>query len=148
MNFVPKTYLLKITGGKPKLQEIGPFVYKSKTMKDSDNNVNWWGDGTLTYRPRKLYNFEPALSSKEFDPDTVKLVVPNIPFWTGMNKLRKKGYPGLGVTPVVDATTGPFVTVTFSGLLWGYHEELPCLQFDPPAECAKGDSPFETGDGK
>ena len=41
-------------GKKPILEEVGPFVYKSTTVKDSDNNVKFWEDATLTYRPRKV----------------------------------------------------------------------------------------------
>ena len=65
-----------------------------------------------------------------------------------MNKLRKKGYPGAVVQSITDATSGPFVTVTFSGLLWGYEDELPCLKFNQPAGCAKEASPFDAGDGE
>ena len=40
-------------GGKPILQEVGPFVYKAVTVKDSRDNLVFNDDGeTLTYRPR------------------------------------------------------------------------------------------------
>ena len=36
---------------KPIVEEKGPYVYKSVTVKDSDNNMQWEPtDGTLTYR--------------------------------------------------------------------------------------------------
>ena len=48
-------------GAKPVLEEKGPYVYKSVTIKDSDNNMEWHGeDGTLTYRPRKIYSYAPG----------------------------------------------------------------------------------------
>ena len=121
-------------GKKPILEEVGPFVYKSVTVKDSDDNVNWWGDGTLTYRPRKFYSFEPALSNYA-NPDTTYIIVPNIPYWTGMNKARKLTGYKKGIALDVVLTNGlakPFIKVSFSGLLWGYEDELPCLKFDPP----------------
>ena len=37
---------------------------------------------------------------------------------------------------------GPFINVTFSGLLWGYEDELPCLKLRTPKGCDKGNSPF------
>ncbi len=54
----PKAVLM---GAKPVLEEKGPYVYKSVTIKDSDNNMEWHGeDGTLTYRPRKIYSYAPG----------------------------------------------------------------------------------------
>ena len=45
-----------------------------------------------------------------------------------------------------------FLYVSFSGLLWGYNDELPCLPLDKPAECPSdsgdsGDDPFGGGFG-
>ena len=49
-------------GKKPVLKEIGPFVYKAVTVKDSidkdtgKENLEYNDDGeTLTYRPRLVY---------------------------------------------------------------------------------------------
>ena len=42
-----------VMGMKPILQEVGPFVYKSVTIKDSRDNLVFNEDGeTLTYKPR------------------------------------------------------------------------------------------------
>ena len=53
-----------VEGRKPILEEVGPFVYKAVTIKDSvnltDGNVNlkYNDDGeTLTYRPRLVSNY-------------------------------------------------------------------------------------------
>ena len=97
-------------GKKPIVKEVGPFVYKSKTLKDADDNVKWWGDATLTYRPRKLYSFEPALSTGG-DPDTTMITVPNIPYWTGMNKARKKA--GYAKSIAHDLVTGNGLGMSF-----------------------------------
>ena len=35
----------------------------------------------------------------------------------------------------------PFINVTFSGLLWGYNDELPCMNLPRPEEC--GPAPGE-----
>ena len=43
-----------VNGKKPVLQEVGPFVYKVITVKNSMSNV-FNNDGkTLTYRPRSI----------------------------------------------------------------------------------------------
>jgi hypothetical protein len=136
-----------LAGKKPVLKEVGPFVYKSVTIKDSDENVKWWGDGTLTYRPRKVYSFVPSMSGYK-NPDTQYIMIPNIPYWTGMNKASKlsgfKKNMALGL--IRDNGLGvPFINVTFSGLLWGYEDELPCLKLDLPGECAAAKGAVSSG---
>ena len=66
-------------GGKPVLEEIGPFVYTSVIVKNSENvdtgreNMEYNNDGeTLTYRPRyqdihKVKNYN--LKFQAFLPD-------------------------------------------------------------------------------
>ena len=50
-------------------------------------------------------------------------LVPNIPFWTGLNKIRKesgiKRSLGLGLI-TSNGGVEPFVNVSIHGLLWGY----------------------------
>ena len=41
----------------------------------------------------------------------------------------------------------PFINVSFSGLLWGYEDELYCLELDVPKGCDKGNDPFSSGGG-
>ena len=43
-----------IKGGKPKLVEVGPFVYRAVTVKDSVELQYDEGGETLTYRPRYI----------------------------------------------------------------------------------------------
>ena len=82
-----------LEGKKPILKEVGPFVYKSTTVKDSDNNVKFWSDATLTYRPRKVYQFVPEKSCDTCkNPSEYMITVPNIPFWTGVYKGSKAGF--------------------------------------------------------
>lgn len=139
-----------LAGEKPILKEVGPFIYKSETIKDSDDNVKWWGDGTLTYRPRKNYQLDRSKSAG--DPDTTKITIPNIPWWTGIHKAQKQTSSfakntALGIVRD-NGLNKPFIEVTFSGLLWGYEDELPCLKMDQPSECVAADaSPFGGGGG-
>ena len=39
-----------------------------------------------------------------------------------------------------------FFSVSFSGLLWGYEDELPCLKLDLPGECGGDDYDDPWGD--
>ena len=129
-----------LNGAKPKLQEVGPFIYKSTTLKDSDDNVQFWGDGTLTYRPRKVYTLVPEKSVG--NPDDMMITVPNIPYWTGVWKGQKKG-SGFAKNTAFgliqdNGLNAPFIDVSFSGLLWGYKDELPCLKLEYPSGCSSG----------
>ena len=46
---------MNFSGSKPFVEEKGPYVYKSITVKDSDDNMQWHdSDGTLTYRYQLL----------------------------------------------------------------------------------------------
>jgi hypothetical protein len=113
-------------GEKPILEEVGPFVYKAVTVKDSVNqsgevNLNYNADGeTLTYRPRKFYYLDRAQSVG--DPDTTYLTVPNIPLLTAFSKVRDWWSIKKSVAMVMIMKQGagtPFINITFSGLLWG-----------------------------
>ena len=48
---VCKHFINIFSAEKPIVEEVGPYVYKSVTVKDSDDNMKWHdSDGTLTYR--------------------------------------------------------------------------------------------------
>lgn len=135
-----------LSGSKPIVEEKGPYVYKSITVKDSDDNMQWHdSDGTLTYRPRKVYIHDPEKSCSTCDPDKDVLTFPNIPYWTGLNgarRLDKNGFvSGIKRGKIIEfvRTVGsgkPFIDLTLTELLWGYEDELPCLKGpEKPSEC-------------
>jgi len=127
-----------LKGAKPQLEEWGPYVYKSVTLKDTDNNMVWnEEEGSLKYSPRKIYTFAPELSGPGLDPFNDVITVPNIPLWTGLHQAHKKGGDAIADTLADSGLGTPFVDVTFDGLLWGYNDELPCLKMDQPKECIK-----------
>ena len=79
------------------------------------------------------------------DPDKTFITVPNIPFFTGMAKIRdnQKFSKGLKAAAILKTGLGtPFINVSFSGLLWGYNDELPCFTKSRPNECGAGDDDF------
>jgi len=127
-----------LEGQKPHVEEVGPFVYRSDTVKDSDENMQFSdSDRKLTYRPRKLYYYEDSMSS--VNPETTYVTVPNIPYWTGLNKARRQGgFGGSYIRGLVTNDIGlkkPFINITLAGLLWGYHDELPCATKTRPSSC-------------
>ena len=71
------------------------------------------------------------------DPDTTMITVPNIPLLTAFRKVKDDGWTKATSVQVMKKTGlgTPFITVSFSGLLWGYHDELPCFKLPRPDEC-------------
>jgi len=139
-----------VQGGKPRLKEVGPFIYKAVTVKDSvdhgSGHVNLQydeGGETLTYRPRKFYTID--LEKSVGDPDKTFITVPNIPFFTGMAKFRDAGFlKSTKVSAILkNGRATPFINVSFSGLLWGYDDELPCLTKSRPNECGVDDGALD-----
>lgn len=142
-------------GAKPRLKEVGPFIYKAVTVKDSEDfgtgksNLVYNEDGeTLTYRARKFYFLDEAKSVG--NPDKTYITVPNVPYLTGMRKI--KNYEGLkksvGINVLKTGRATPFINITFSGLLWGYEDELPCNSMGRPDGCgpAEGEVDLFAGD--
>jgi len=126
-----------VLGMKPILEEVGPFVYKAVTVKDSRDNINFNEDGeTLTYRPRKFYYID--MEKSVADPDKTFIYAPNIPLITGFSDAKDKGYFAKTIAVNLISKTGlakPFINISFSGLLWGYEDELPCAQRSRPEHC-------------
>ncbi|XP_046422047.1 scavenger receptor class B member 1 isoform X2 [Neodiprion pinetum] len=75
-----KVYIFNVTntdgflnfGEKPKVEEVGPFVYKEDMEKV---NIAFHDNGTVTYQHKKILNFMPEMSK---DGD-LRVMVPNIP---------------------------------------------------------------------
>lgn len=131
-------------GEKPVLKEVGPFVYKAITIKDSEDqesgkpNLDFNDDGeTLTYRPRKFYYLDREQSTGG-DPDTTFLTVPNVPLLTAFSKIRDMSWltKPIGKNLILAQGRGtPFINISFSGLLWGYEDEMPCMKLTKSGEC-------------
>ncbi|XP_016915268.2 scavenger receptor class B member 1 [Apis cerana] len=104
---------------KPKLQEIGPFVYKEDMEKV---NIVFHNNGTVSYQHKKILNFVPELSK---DKD-LKVMVPNIPLLT--LSTQSKSLPRfitLGLSMFLSGMhMKSFVPVTAQELVFGYDDPL------------------------
>ncbi|VDL90380.1 unnamed protein product [Schistocephalus solidus] len=133
-------YLFNITnrkeilaGAKPRVQEIGPYVYREKREK---TNITFAGDNdysNVTFNLRITYFLDRDLSVG--DPDKDRIVGLSIPF--------------VAMSAGLDAGTGPsdteysfltlfatpqlFVKTTVTKYLWGYVDEIldACNSFTP-----------------
>lgn len=128
-----KVYIFNVTnpqgflenGEKPKLVEVGPFVYREFMEKV---NVKFHDNDTVTFQHNKILRFVPEMSVDK----NLKLVVPNIPLLTVTSFSPNLGgflfnilVSGLALTYKDRAK--PFVYVTAEQLVFGYNDPLVSL---------------------
>ncbi|XP_071440719.1 scavenger receptor class B member 1-like isoform X2 [Hetaerina americana] len=113
-------------GAKPKLQEVGPFVYREKWEKV---NLRPHKNGTITFQQRKMYYFDAAASAGSED-DLV--IVPNIPMLSATSQSKHAArFLRLAMASIMDILKiKPFVEVSIGQLLWGYEDPLLKLAKD------------------
>jgi scavenger receptor class B protein 1 len=125
-----KVYIFNVTnpdnflnlGEKPRLQEIGPFVYREDMEKV---NIKFHDNGTLTYQHKKILQFVPELSVNKEQ----KITVPNIPLLTLSTQSNSLSYivqRGISLLLNVNGFK-PFVTITADELVFGYDDTLVSL---------------------
>ncbi|XP_035719198.1 scavenger receptor class B member 1-like [Vespa mandarinia] len=104
---------------KPKLQEIGPFVYREDMEKV---NIVFHNNGTVTYQHKKILNFVPEMSRD----GEVKVMVPNIPLLT--LSTQSKSLPRFITIGLSMFLSGmqmkPFIPLTVQELVFGYDDPL------------------------
>lgn len=125
-----KVYIFNVTNTegflqyneKPKLQEVGPFVYREDMEKV---NIVFHNNGTVSYQHKKILNFVPEMSK---DGD-LKVIVPNIPLLT--LSTQSKSLPRFITMGLSIFLTGmhmkPFVPITAQELVFGYDDPLVSL---------------------
>ncbi|XP_014255166.1 scavenger receptor class B member 1 isoform X2 [Cimex lectularius] len=107
-------------GEKPRLQEVGPFVYREDMEKV---NVQFYDNGTVSFQHKKILKFVPERSLRK----DIKLVVPNIPLLTLSSKTAN--LPSFMLFPLSMALRtfygmSVFNHLTPDELLFGYEEKL------------------------
>ncbi|XP_043285860.1 scavenger receptor class B member 1 [Venturia canescens] len=133
-----KVYIFNVTNAenflnyqeKPKLQEVGPFVYREDMEKV---NIVFHNNGTVSYQHKKILNFVPEMS-KDID---LRVLVPNIPLLT-LSSLSKSlpRFVNVGLSMFLSGIESkPFVPVTAQELVFGYDDPLVSLahRFFPKA---------------
>ncbi|KAG5678168.1 hypothetical protein PVAND_007861 [Polypedilum vanderplanki] len=124
-----KVYIFNVTnpegflnGEKPKLVELGPFVYREDMEKV---NIHFHDNHTVSYQHKKILQFVPELSVD----GNMRITTPNIPLLTlstqskNLNYFLKKGI-SLALTA---ANYKPFASVTADELVFGYDDTLVAL---------------------
>lgn len=125
-----KVYIFNVTnpddflqeGEKPRLQEIGPFVYREDMEKV---NIRFHDNGTVSYQHKKILQFVPELSVNRDQ----KVTVPNIPLLTlAMHSNTLGFFPQKTISLLLNlGDFKPFVTITADELVFGYDDKLVSL---------------------
>ncbi|XP_025267973.1 scavenger receptor class B member 1 [Camponotus floridanus] len=127
-----KVYIFNVTNTenflqfneKPKLQEIGPFVYREDMEKV---NIVFHNNGTVSYQHKKILNFVPEMSKDE----NIKVIVPNIPLLT--LSTQSKSLPNFITIGLSIFLSGmhmkPFIPITVQQLVFGYDDPLVTLGY-------------------
>lgn len=126
-NFTNSDEFLKNSNVKPKLQELGPYVFQELWFKD---NIKWKNDDNLIeYNQVKSFKFLPSESNGKLRD---QVTVPNIPMIAALNAM-KDGSPILrrsigAILEVLDQDK--FESLTVRKLLFGYANPLIKLARD------------------
>jgi len=116
----PEEYL---SGGKLRVQEIGPYVFQEKWKREG---IKWTDDQEeVSFRMKKTYHHRPDLSSGSLsDP----VVLPNVPMFGMLSKLRNTGpsvlESGNAYLGTFDPPQNVFEKRTVQEVTWGYNHSL------------------------
>jgi len=105
----------------PNLTEVGPYVYHQKWVKE---DVRWHNNGTMSYRTKKSFHFQPKLSVGDHSKDLISTL--NVPAISAYYQLRHKSWwEYYGPDWAISSMHGKmWVQKTPEELIWGYHEGL------------------------
>lgn len=121
-----KVYIFNVTnpdgflmGEKPKLVEVGPFVYREDMEKV---NIQFHDNYTVTFQHKKILQFVPELSVDK----NLKLTTPNIPLLTLTSHSNSLGFViSRSISLILSMSSyKPFKTLTVDELLFGYDDTL------------------------
>ncbi|XP_058057125.1 lysosome membrane protein 2 [Anopheles bellator] len=125
-----KVYIFNVTnpekflaGEKPKLVEVGPFVYREDMEKV---NIKFHDNHTVTYQHKKILHFVPELSVDK----NVRITTPNIPLLTISTQSKYLHFLAAKTISVALTLMGKqemFVSLTADELVFGYDDRLVSL---------------------
>ncbi|XP_057674798.1 lysosome membrane protein 2-like [Corythoichthys intestinalis] len=110
-----------LNGGKPVVNQVGPYTYREYRYKD---NVTMVDDGKMV----SGYNTKSFVFLRDKsvgDPAFDNITTVNIPAWAVMNKVKGSFWKASMVSIWMNSIgSGLFTTRTVDELLWGYEDPL------------------------
>ena len=128
--------------------EIGPFVYHALQTKD----IKGYSEDSeeITFKSMTSYSFLPEESVA--DEHQIRIIVPNIVLFAGMSRpdvaVLSNWEKEIAWNNVYsqEGRRDAFLELTVSEFLFGYEDELACLEGDAAAEDADSDGDWGFGD--
>lgn len=108
-----------MNGARPRVHELGPYTYR---MSEEKMDIQFHDNGTVTYRTKPSYFFEPTLSSGSEDD---MLYTVNIPFINTADAVKDN--PFLKIIINYAASIHNFKTIrhlSVRELLWGHQSNV------------------------
>jgi len=108
---------------KPILQEVGPYTYHQKWLKQ---NITWHPNGTVSYKTRKVFTFAEDLSCEGCNETGDKITSLNVPVLTAYQQMRDANWFTRAVlTEYLQRNEmKQWIIKSPSELIWGYDEPL------------------------
>jgi hypothetical protein len=126
-----KVYFLNLTNpeeafngvSKPRLQEVGPYTYHQKWIKQ---NVTWHDNGTISYKTQKVFTYVEELSCLGCNESADAITTLNVPALSAYHQMKDSNWVARGVLNQVIGYLdyNPWVTKSPKELIWGYDEPL------------------------
>ncbi|KAK8394388.1 hypothetical protein O3P69_006524 [Scylla paramamosain] len=121
-----KVYVFNLTnpkqfmaGDRPRVQERGPYVY---LMKETKEEIEFHSNGSVTYRTKPLYFFQPEMSN---GAEEDVLVTVNIPFVNAADAVKDQGFFRMVIQMAKKIHGFDTVrTLTVGELLWGHKSRV------------------------
>jgi len=125
-----RVYFFNVTNGdeflksngtiKLAVMEFGPYTYSQKLEKV---NVTWNPNGTISYRPKKIYSFQRNLSC---GPEEDAYVLPNMPVLSALSSVKYSSKISKTVLARIlnVLKLGPFYQRSVKEVMWGYEDPL------------------------
>jgi len=111
-----------LRGEKPRLVEVGPYVYEEEWQKV---NVSWEGEGhRVKYRLKKVFRYRQDLSGELKESD--RLTLPNVPMFASVNQMKNAGrLVQSALSSMLEILKQEvFNSTSVRDIIWGYDHPL------------------------
>jgi len=127
-----KVYFLNLTNpdevfngiSKPRLQEVGPYTYTQKWIKQ---NISWHDNGTISFKTRKVFTYQPEMSCRTCRDTEDRITTLNVPVLSAYHQMRDSSwFARYSLETMVSTVLAyqPWITRSPHELTWGYDEPL------------------------